>query len=223
MRSQPDKRGRPRHPDVLTPAEWQVVDAVRHGMPNWLIARRRGVSRDAVKFHVANALAKLGLESRAALRHWPGVPADSRLRRPTGEGESIVETELRLSAIGQIARQVSDIPRAVDWYGTVLGLPHLYTFGDLAFFDCAGTRLFLSLPENGDKLADQSVLYFRVPDIHSAHEQLIARGVTFEGAPHMIFRHASGMEEWMAFFADPDGHLLAIMAQVPGDQAAETP
>jgi DNA-binding CsgD family transcriptional regulator len=121
VRSQPDKRGRPRHPDVLTPAEWQVVDAVRHAMPNWLIARRRGVSRDAVKFHVANALAKLGLESRAELRHWPGVPADSRLRRPSGEGESKVETELRLSAIGQIARQVSDIPRAVDWYGGVLG------------------------------------------------------------------------------------------------------
>jgi catechol 2,3-dioxygenase-like lactoylglutathione lyase family enzyme len=72
-------------------------------------------------------------------------------------------------------------------------------------------------------LADQSVLYFRVPDIHAAHQQLTARGVTFEGAPHMIFRHASGMEEWMAFFPDPDGHLLAIMAQVPGDQTEETP
>jgi hypothetical protein len=32
----------------------------------------------------------------------------------------------------------------------------------------------------------------------------------------MIFRHDSGMEEWMAFFEDPDGGLLAIMAQSPG-------
>jgi catechol 2,3-dioxygenase-like lactoylglutathione lyase family enzyme len=93
------------------------------------------------------------------------------------------------------------IPRAVDWYGEVLGLPHLYTFGDLAFFDCAGTRLFLSLPENGRAPKDQAVLYFRVADIHAAHEQLTARGVTFDGAPHMIFRHESGTEEWMAFFA----------------------
>jgi len=30
----------------------------------------------------------------------------------------------------------------------------------------------------------------------------------------MIHRHESGVEEWMAFFKDPDGNLLAIMAQV---------
>ncbi|GAA2636268.1 hypothetical protein GCM10010399_81500 [Dactylosporangium fulvum] len=209
---------------MLTPAEWQVVDAVRHGMPNRQIARRRGVSLDAVKFHVANALAKLGLASRAELRHWPGVPARSALRGPAGSASAgrgastveTVETELRLGPIGQIARHVSDIPRAVAWYGGVLGLPHLYTFGDLAFFDCGGTRLFLSPAENGAPPADQPVVYFRVPDIHEAHERLTARGVRFEGAPHMIFRHDSGTEEWMAFFADPDGALLAVMAQVPG-------
>jgi methylmalonyl-CoA/ethylmalonyl-CoA epimerase len=127
-----------------------------------------------------------------------------------------VDDELRLGNIGQISRVVSDIPRAVEWYGGVLGLPHLYTFGDLAFFDCAGTRLFLSLPENGGVPKGQAVLYFRVADIHAAHEQLTARGVEFEGAPHMIFRHESGTEEWMAFFADPDGGMLAVMAQVPG-------
>jgi DNA-binding CsgD family transcriptional regulator/catechol 2,3-dioxygenase-like lactoylglutathione lyase family enzyme len=201
---------------VLTPAEWRVVNAVRHGMPNRQIARRRGISLDAVKFHVANALDKLGLDSRAALRHWTGVPADSRLRRPPSRGASSVDDELRLGNIGQISRVVSDIPRAVEWYGGVLGLPHLYTFGDLAFFDCAGTRLFLSLPENGSVPKGQAVLYFRVADIHAAHEQLTARGVEFEGAPHMIFRHESGTEEWMAFFADPDGGMLAVMAQVPG-------
>jgi methylmalonyl-CoA/ethylmalonyl-CoA epimerase len=30
----------------------------------------------------------------------------------------------------------------------------------------------------------------------------------------MIHRHADGTEEWMAFFEDPDGRPLAIMAQV---------
>ena len=100
-----------------------------------------------------------------------------------------VRTELRLGEIGQISRVVSDIGRAVDWYGGVLGLPHLYTFGDLAFFDCGGTRLFLSLPENGTAGGEESVLYFRVTDIHAAHETLLARGVTFTGAPHLIHRH----------------------------------
>jgi DNA-binding CsgD family transcriptional regulator/catechol 2,3-dioxygenase-like lactoylglutathione lyase family enzyme len=218
------RRGRPRHPDVLTPAEWRVVDAVRHGMTNRQIAERRGISRDAVKFHVANALDKLGLPGRAALRTWAGVPAGSPVRHSAPSGNATVRgtamaddvrTELRLGEIGQISRVVSDIGRAVDWYGGVLGLPHLYTFGDLAFFDCGGTRLFLSLPENGAAGGEESVLYFRVTDIHAAHETLLARGVTFTGAPHLIHRHESGVEEWMAFFEDPDGHLLALMAQVP--------
>ncbi len=125
---------------------------------------------------------------------------------------STVDDGFRLGGIGQIARHVSDIGRAVDWYGGVLGLTHLYTFGDLAFFDCDGTRLFLSRPEGG-ATAGQSILYFRVPDIDAAHEELTARGVAFEGAPHMIHRHADGVEEWMAFFTDPDGGLLAIMSQ----------
>jgi DNA-binding CsgD family transcriptional regulator/catechol 2,3-dioxygenase-like lactoylglutathione lyase family enzyme len=206
-----NRRGRPRHPDILTPAEWSTVDSVRHGMSNRQIARRRGVSLDAVKFHVANALMKLGLTSRAQLRDWTGVPADSALAR---RGPETMAAGVQLGAIGQISRPVSDVPRAVDWYGNVLGLPHLYTFGDLAFFDCAGTRLFLSLPEDGAKPQEPSILYFRVPDIHAAYEELRARGVGFTSAPHLIHRHESGMEEWMAFFEDPDGHPLALMAQV---------
>ena len=50
-----------------------MVDAVRHGMRNREIAQRRGVSVDAVKFHVANAVRKLGLTRRAELRSWRGV------------------------------------------------------------------------------------------------------------------------------------------------------
>jgi DNA-binding NarL/FixJ family response regulator len=54
-------RGRPPHADV----EWRVTEAVRHGLRNREIATRQGVSVDAVKFHVANVLQKLGLASRA--------------------------------------------------------------------------------------------------------------------------------------------------------------
>jgi catechol 2,3-dioxygenase-like lactoylglutathione lyase family enzyme len=192
------------------------VDAVRHGMTNRQIAEARGISRDAVKFHVANALAKLALPGRAALRTWDGIPADSAVRHVVARRGTAMAADLRLGPIGQISRVVSDIERAVDWYGGVLGLPHLYTFGDLAFFDCDGTRLFLSLPENGAEPGEPSVLYFRVADIHASHGELRSRGVTFTSAPHLIHRHESGLEEWMAFFEDPDGHLLALMAQVPG-------
>jgi DNA-binding CsgD family transcriptional regulator/catechol 2,3-dioxygenase-like lactoylglutathione lyase family enzyme len=203
-------RGRPRHPDRLTPAEWRIVNAVRHGMSNSEIRRRLGVSLDAVKYHVANALGKLGLETRAELKRWHGAPIDSALhgRRHAMAGSAA------LGPLGQISRQVRDIEAAVKWYRDVLGLPHLYTFGNLAFFDCHGVRLFLSAGVKEVGEPGDSVLYFRTDDIEATFRQLTERGVTFRGAPHMIHRHESGVEEWMAFFEDVDGKLLALMSQV---------
>jgi DNA-binding CsgD family transcriptional regulator/extradiol dioxygenase family protein len=201
-------RGRPPHPDILTPAEWRVVEAVRHGMRGPEIARRQGISRDAVKFHVANILAKLGLRSRAELRRWNGVRRDSALHAM----EERMAENLTLGAIGQIARHVVDIEAARHWYGEVLGLPHLYSFGNMAFYDCGGVRLFLSA-EHGANPGD-SLIYFRVEDIRTAAETLSARGVEFVHAPHMIHRHEDGTEEWMAFFNDNEGRPLAIMSQV---------
>ena len=118
--------------------------------------------------------------------------------------------EMKLGPIGQIARSVKDIEAASKFYQEVLRLPYLYTFGKLAFFDCDGTRLFLS---QGDSASD-SILYFRVPDIYAAHAALAGRGAVFIQEPHMIHKHADGMEEWMAFFNDNEGRPLAIMAQV---------
>lgn len=203
------KRGRPPHDDVLTPAEWRVVEFVRHGLTNPAIARRQGVSTDAVKYHLANAMAKLGLASRAEVRRWTGVRADSHLSRK----EMPMDQPLALGPIGQIARSVADIAAASAFYRDVLRLPHLYTFGSLAFFDCAGTRLFLS---EGEARPSESILYFRVPDIRAAHADLAARGAEFVDAPHLIHRHDDGTEEWMAFFHDNEGRPLAIMSQVSG-------
>jgi catechol 2,3-dioxygenase-like lactoylglutathione lyase family enzyme len=119
-----------------------------------------------------------------------------------------------LGPIGQVSRQVCDIDAAVAWYRDVLGLPHLFTFGTLAFFDCHGVRLLLSAGEKEVGEPGDSVLYFRTPDIEAAHRRLTERGVTFRGTPHLIHRHESGVEEWMAFFEDLDGQTLALMSQV---------
>jgi catechol 2,3-dioxygenase-like lactoylglutathione lyase family enzyme len=186
-----------------------VANAVRHGMTNPEISRRLKVSPDAVKYHLENILSKLSLERRSELRRWNGAPADSALRR---RGKATT-APITLGPIGQVSRQVSDIAKAVEWYKNVLGLPHLYTFGDLAFFDCGGTRLYLA-SRRDDGQAGESILYFSTPDISATYEHLVAQGVNFRGAPHMVHRHASGVEEWMAFFDDPDGHLLALMSQV---------
>lgn len=180
---------------------------MRHGMSSREIARRRNISVDAVKYHVANALQKLGLSNRAELRRWSGIARHTALfskESPMGE-------QVTIGPIGQIARHVNDIEAARRWYGDVLGLEHLYSYGDLAFFDCGGVRLFLSAGEGGNQ--GDSILYFRVADIRSAHSALEARGVEFVNAPHMIHRHEDGTEEWMAFFNDNEGRPLAIMAQ----------
>lgn len=207
------RRGRPPHDDVLTPAEWAIVHAVRHGMSNARIAVLRGISRDAVKYHVRNAVAKLGLRGRAELQRWAGVPKNSAAyRRATKREVNMTTPELHLGPIGQISRTVRDIDEACAWYGKVLGLKHLYTFGKLAFFDLGGTRLYLSA--EGAEAGVESILYLRVDDIGAAYNELTARGVEFKGAPHLIFRHADGLEEWMAFFKDPEGRALALMSQV---------
>jgi catechol 2,3-dioxygenase-like lactoylglutathione lyase family enzyme len=115
-----------------------------------------------------------------------------------------------LAAIGQVARTVSDVARAERWYADVLGLTHLYTYGRLAFFDCAGVRLMLTEKEEAGA---ESLLYFRVEAIEPALAALAARGADIRSGPHRIFSHPDGTEEWMAFFDDPDGRPLALMEQ----------
>ena len=202
-------RGRPPHPDLLTPAEWQVLDWLRHGLRRAEIARRRGTSVDAVKYHLANISGKLGVAGRE-LRHWPGVPAVSprRSRTTMTDAEST-----RLGPLAQVSLFVRDIDRAQRFYGTTLGLRHLFTFGDLAFFDADGVRLYLHRKDAAE-WQSSSVLYFSVDDIASAQEALAAAGVHFTGAPHRIHTHDDGVEEWMTFFDDGDGNTLALMSRV---------
>ena len=197
------RRGRPPHDDVLTPAEWRTVHAVKHGLTSKQIALRRRISIDAVKYHVANALEKLGVANRKELRQWHRAPKDSALK------EKAMNSQLAMGSIAQIARSVQDIKQAEAWYKNVLGLPHLYTFGNLAFFDCNGTRLMLS---QESAVVPESILYMRVGDIAAAYEVLKSRGVEFINAPHMIHRHADGTEEWLSMLKDPEGRPLGLMA-----------
>jgi catechol 2,3-dioxygenase-like lactoylglutathione lyase family enzyme/DNA-binding CsgD family transcriptional regulator len=200
------RRGRPPHADVLTPAEWKVVEAVRHGLSNPRIARLQGVSLDAVKFHVANALAKLGLASRVELRMWSGVRSDSALK----QRRSVMPSNASLGPLAQIARSVSDIEASKAWYRDVLGLELLYAFPGMAFFRLGDARLYL---DERAPLAPESMLYFRVADIHAEPRRLAGHGVAFLSAPHLIHKHPDGTEEWLANFSDPDGRPLALMAQ----------
>lgn len=207
-------RGRPAHPDILTPAEWRVAEGVRHGLSNPQIAARQSISADAVKFHVANILGKLGLDNRGELRRWTGIAADSVMKEQAMNADTHP-----IGAIGQIARTVSDIGAARNWYGKVLGLEPLFDAGNMAFFACHGTRLMLVEAREGEKAGPESILYFRVDDLHGEFARLEAAGAKVASAPHRIHTHEDGSEEWMAFVEDNDGRPLGLMATVGRRQA----
>ena len=116
-----------------------------------------------------------------------------------------------LGPIGQISLSIRDVARAERFYGEILGLPHLFTYGDLVFFDAGGTRLYLHRKDEAG-WQPGSVVYFTVSDIHAAQGDLEARGARFSAGPHRIHTHDDGREEWMTFFDDGQGNTLALMA-----------
>lgn len=110
-------------------------------------------------------------------------------------------------SLSQIARRVENLDRARCFWRETLGIPELYAFPGLAFFDLGGTRLMLR--ETGRR-EEADILYLSTPDITTAHAHLAAKGAEMTGAPHMIHKHPDGAEEWMAFFKDDEGRDLAL-------------
>jgi catechol 2,3-dioxygenase-like lactoylglutathione lyase family enzyme len=119
-----------------------------------------------------------------------------------------------LDSIGQIHISVDDVPRAVAFYRDVLGMKLLFEVPGrpMAFFDCGGIRLYLGRPESSE-FKSSPLIYYRVADIGAAHAALEARGVVFEGPPHVVHR-TEDSELWMAGFKDSEGNYLTLMSEV---------
>ena len=123
---------------------------------------------------------------------------------------------MRLEHIHQIAVFAKDLDEAITFYRDILGATYITKFDPpgLVFFDFGGTRLLL------EKTGPKASVYFRVDDIHSAYEELKAKGIKFIADPHLIFRDDNGIfgsageEEWMAFFSDPSDNILALASRV---------
>src|SRR5262245_9682088 len=120
---------------------------------------------------------------------------------------------ISLNKIGQISVNVHDLDRAVKFYRDTLGMKHLFSAGNMAFFDCGGIRLMLGIPEKPEFDHPSSILYFKVDDIQDAHATLVSRGVTFEGQPKLIAKMPTH-DLWMAFFRDSENNLLSLMSEV---------
>jgi predicted enzyme related to lactoylglutathione lyase len=119
-----------------------------------------------------------------------------------------------LNQIGQIALNVRDLARAVNFYRDTLGMRHLFDAGPkMSFFDCGGVRLMLGIAEKPEFDHPASILYYKVADIEAAHRELTEKGARFEDAPHLIARLPSH-DLWMAFARDSEGNLFALMSEV---------
>ena len=118
-----------------------------------------------------------------------------------------------LSHIGQIAINIHDTDRAIDFYQNKLQFPFLFRAGNLAFFQCGQTRLMLSAPEKPEFDHPRSILYFSVADLRATFADMKSRGITFIDEPHLIAK-LPDHELWMCFFHDSEGNTLGLMSEV---------
>ena len=122
-----------------------------------------------------------------------------------------MNSEFGLSQISQIAITVHDLDSAIGFYRDTLGMRFLFQVPKMAFFDCAGIRLMLAIPEEQKFDHPASIIYYKVADIQAAYETLSARGVTFLGQPHLVAK-LPDHDLWMAFIKDP--HFTSTYARV---------
>ena len=125
---------------------------------------------------------------------------------------------MKLERIYQIAVYARDLDEAIVFYRDTLGARYLakYDPPGLAFIDFFSVRVLL------EKDGPKSTLYFWVDDIDAAYAELREKGIEFYGGPQLIHRDdvgafgKPGEEEWMAFFADPSGNILALATRKSG-------
>jgi predicted enzyme related to lactoylglutathione lyase len=119
---------------------------------------------------------------------------------------------INIQKINQIGVPVKDINRAVKFY-KALSLPLLFSTDTMAFFDCNGTRILLSLPEKEEFSHPSSVIYFQVKNIKETYEKFTNDGVSFIDEPHIVAK-MGGTETWMTFFKDTEGNTHAFISEV---------
>lgn len=91
-------RGRPRHPEVLTPRQQDVLALLRQGLTNEEIAGRLGITPDGVKYHVSDILRRLHVESRHEAAAWQ--PEQQRSRWALALAPWLVMKKVHLGAVG---------------------------------------------------------------------------------------------------------------------------
>ena len=123
-------------------------------------------------------------------------------------------TNLGITGIGQISIIAHDLPRATAFYRDILGLPLLFTAGNMAFFGCGGVRLMLGPASSPDLDHPSSILYFKVSDIDAAHRRLVEMDVEIVAPPRLI-APMKAYDLWMVGFRDSENNIMQLMSEVP--------
>ena len=191
-----NRRGRPRHPDVLTPAEWRVLDALREGGTNAEIAARLGLSLDTVKYHISNMLAKLELRDRRALASW----------RPE-------ERRGRLGALFTVPTFVWAVARPIAWVGAGMAAVAGVVAGVVALVALVAVMLVTAGGGADPPLAValqplRTSTAVPTPD-HRDDWYVIGDTPTHEPLPPGLYIYRTGDDEPL-FFGIPPGTLISF-------------
>jgi catechol 2,3-dioxygenase-like lactoylglutathione lyase family enzyme len=107
-----------------------------------------------------------------------------------------------------LVMHTNDFDRAVEFYGTTLGLRESARYGRMPGVEFETGNLTIAVMESEkfgmEYRTTTNPLALRVDDVHAARAELESRGVEF--APDVI---DSGVCH-MAFFRDPDGNALML-------------
>ncbi|WP_371873278.1 VOC family protein [Lysinibacillus sp. Ag94] len=119
----------------------------------------------------------------------------------------------RIQSVGQIGIPVKELDRAIYFYKEKLGLSLLFNTDSMAFFECNGLRLLLTLPEKDEFIYSSSIIYFQVENLSMTYEDLVNKNVTFIDEPHVVAKMGQ-TETWMVFFKDTEDNTHAFMSEV---------
>jgi catechol 2,3-dioxygenase-like lactoylglutathione lyase family enzyme len=117
-----------------------------------------------------------------------------------------------LTGVMQLAIPAKDIERATAFYRDKLGLKLLMNGPNMAFFDCAGVRLYLDANPGTLEAGKNSMIYFRTGNIEKAHAAFISRAVPIHQPPQVI-ASLPDRDVWLMWIRDSESNLLGVMEE----------
>jgi DNA-binding CsgD family transcriptional regulator len=199
-------RGRPKHEDILTPREWDVLALLAAGLTNEQIAQRLGLSENTIKTHVSTIYSKLDLRDRATAAAWYRHEGAGRRRAvipapAIGPEGRIVPWSLKLAA-GLVG-------------GVVVVAAGVLIVGMLVMGTRSGSSGPPHAPEGrtGDDEIDRiikTLLESNADDLRSAFSDVPARGLSPD-----LEQLAFSADEWTALLASSARELYSVSTGDP--------